>query len=90
MRPLRATLMAVDDADTGVRPPSHRPTWWGSVAERLLRFLLFVLGPADIGPLGPPLGLAEKSSTAGTSAVAPDSRPSIMNSGIHITVIPIR
>ena len=72
----------------GKRPRGAR---WRSVGDDITRLLMFLLGPADIGPLGPPPATShEQGLCAGDAARAaalgdrPDglARP-------HITVIPV-
>jgi hypothetical protein len=85
-------------APVAIRPARYRPVgvhrrarriWWRSVADAGLRFLFFVLGPADIGPLGPP-GLMPAMHLA--AAGGRIERPGISQPGSadrHIAVIPV-
>ncbi len=72
----------------GKRPRGAR---WRSVGDDITRLLMFLLGPADIGPLGPPpatsRGQVLRAGDAARAAALGDRPDGLARP--HITVIPV-
>jgi putative oxidoreductase len=95
---ISGTLVLIVHARDAWKPPAQqgvvnrpRSTRWRSVGDGLTQFLMFLFGPADIGPLPPPKAASPVQIVPASDAPGNAGLPDIPHEPArpHITVIPV-